>query len=221
MADFTEHVQAFSFDSENEFKMPQCFVNLSADAHCITYIAALVFKAVICLLFVYQIVLWIDVYRYSFRDQRIHVMTACALYLLLDIIASFGTLSSMAYAEAILSMFHYQIFASTFLHYYRKVMKILPQLKVKWNLRLISMHILISFALCVLLAIIFIDLANMDLAIVLTCGALSYVVFQIIVALSFLVYLALHIRIVLMLNRFKRLSSLDKLIWRQHQRKLK
>ena len=158
MAGFLDHIQALNSDGSDEFTVPQCFLSLKADVHCITYILAEFFIAVVCLLFVYQIALWIHVYKYSFRDPRIHVMLACALYLVLDFISSFGTLSSMAYSEAILSMFHYQIFASTFLYYYRKVMKIIPQLKAQWNFSLISMHILISFVLCVLLAMIFLDL---------------------------------------------------------------
>ena len=214
MAGFLDHIQALNSDGSDEFTVPQCFLSLKADVHCITYILAEFFIAVVCLLFVYQIALWIHVYKYSFRAPRIHVMLACALYLVLDFISSFGTLSSMAYSEAILSMFHYQIFASTFLYYYRKVMKIIPQLKAQWNFSLISMHILISFVLCVLLAMIFLDLQSMDKVVVLTCGSLSYVLFQIIVAVSFMVYLILHIRIIIIMDRFKSRSQIDKIICR-------
>ena len=135
-------------------------------------------------------------YRYSvFHERRIHLMIGCTLYCILEIVyhVDYSDSNKKLYLLVFICFIHYQILAYTFIYYFQKIMKILPQIASKWTCILNTAHYTQSLILFAFSVFIISDVAINSYQGLVNCEVNEVTGFQFIILLTFISYaIVLH-----------------------------
>ena len=144
-------------DTNQSESYPLCYLDIKNRQFCYSIEIALAMFFIAALIFAYQIwFVWIRCYHYSFKtERRVQIMSLGLLYCVLHTFHQFLHYYLFELVAVILGFLRYQLCAQTVIHYYHKIMNILPEIKDKWTTRLKVMHYSVSFALIVNSIVIF------------------------------------------------------------------